>query len=148
MALMTNYKIFYCPRCKTPLYCPHGQKTKKCPQCAKLIQIRRVPILKVTSELDDAIYVAQNLKVPPELRSKVKSSPKQFFTSQSKKDRFLELIQKLQTRSQNQPLDENLFLAEAQQAGLPLDWLTDKIQTLEQQGLLLRPKRGHIQFVL
>ena len=40
---MTNYKVAYCPYCKTPLMMSVGQDVVKCPRCKKKLKVEPVP---------------------------------------------------------------------------------------------------------
>ncbi|NVM53116.1 MAG: DUF1922 domain-containing protein [Candidatus Helarchaeota archaeon] len=145
---MTTYKIFHCPRCETLLYCPYIQKTKKCPKCQKKIVIRRMKILKVTNSLKDTIFLIQNLKLPPEIRQKITDSTKNSFILKGKKEKFLDLIRKIQRNSLNQIILENDFIKEAEQAGFSEEWVSIQLAELEKNGLLVHPTKGQLQFII
>ncbi|MHA1321872.1 MAG: DUF1922 domain-containing protein [Candidatus Helarchaeota archaeon] len=149
---MTRYKIFQCPQCQTYLYTSKTQKTKKCPKCAKLIRLHRVKILQVTSNLRDTIYFVQNLKVPPAIRphihqlSKIQSKTK--YKSQSKIDKFFELIHKLQENSKIDSLDETSFFQATTLAGFSEFWVVKTLEELARQGRLFYPQKGRLKFIL
>jgi DNA replicative helicase MCM subunit Mcm2 (Cdc46/Mcm family) len=144
---MPNYKIFHCPRCRRPLYCPETQKTKKCPKCNKLIPISHQKILKITSSLEDAIFIVQNLALSPELRKTIANSHEKLVKLKSKKDKFWEFLIKLQDEFKNNFINEELFLKEALQQGFSEDWVLKCLIELEKEGLILRPKEGYFQIL-
>jgi len=144
---MPNYKIFHCPRCKRPLYCPESQKTKKCPKCNKSIPINRQKILKITPLIEDAIFIVQNLALSPELRKSIANSHEKSVKLKSKKDKLWEFVIKLQNESENKIINQEHFLREALQQGFSEDWILKQLIELEKEGLLFRPKEGHFQIL-
>jgi len=144
---MPNYKIFQCPRCKRPLYCPETQKTKKCPKCEKSILINHQKILKITPSIEDAIFIIQNLALSPELRKVIASSHEKSLKLKSKKDKFWELVIKLQNEFENKIISQEYFLRTALQEGFSEDWVLKRLIELEKEGLLFRPKEGYFQIL-
>ncbi len=145
---MTNYKLFHCPRCNTILYCPELQKTKLCPRCQKNIETNRQKIVKTAKSIQEAIFLVQNLALPPKIRQEIANSQKNSIKSKSKIDSFLEFINRVQQNASNQMVDEKLFYREAQQAGFSVEWVSKQLIELQSQGLLIRPSKDHLQFVL
>lgn len=55
--------IFRCPHCFIPQYIKEGQKTRKCPQCNKTINISKVWIRGKTDDIQEAVKIIQSLKL-------------------------------------------------------------------------------------
>lgn len=85
---MTNYKLFHCPRCNTLLYCPELQKTKLCPRCQKNIETNRQKIVKTAKSIQEAIFLVQNLALPPQNTARDCKLTKKFYKIKIK-NRFL-----------------------------------------------------------
>ncbi|MFX1295561.1 MAG: DUF1922 domain-containing protein [Promethearchaeota archaeon] len=145
---MPTYKLFYCPHCKTLLYCPQTQKSKKCLKCFKRIEVKRVKILRITNSVQDAIYIVQNLKLPPEIRQQLINSPKKSSKSKSKKEKFFDLIREIQKVSLNNIINETIFLKKVEQAGFLKDWILAQLAELEKNGLLFHPQKDYLQFLI
>ena len=145
---MVIYKIFYCPRCKIPLYCPQTQKTKQCPKCEKRIMLKTVNILKNVNNLQDAIYIVQNIKVPKEIRKIIEQSTKKSPLTKNKKERFLDLIRIFQKKSESHIVDEKFFLEEAKSAGFSEKWISMQLFEFEKSGRLIRPQKNCLEFII
>jgi len=144
---MPNYKIFQCPRCKRPLYCPETQKTKKCPKCGKNIAINQQKILKLTPSIEDAICIVQNLALSPKLRKNIADSHEKLVRFKSKNDKFWEFLISLQDEFENKIINQEYFLREAINQGFSKDWILKHLIELEKAGLLFYPKEGFFQIV-
>lgn len=57
------FLIFKCPNCSIPQYIKEGQKTRKCPQCNKIIQISKAWIRGKTDDIQEAVQIIQKLKL-------------------------------------------------------------------------------------
>ncbi len=145
---MGYYKIFYCPRCKTLLYCSNQQKTKICPRCQKNIQMKNQNILKTTATTKEAIILIQNLKLPINMRNRDIKSQNSSVEIKSKHDKLLNLIYEIQKNSDQSNISEKSFLVKAKEADLSEDWILAQLMELEKQGLLIRPQKDVLQFLL
>ncbi|NVM30586.1 MAG: DUF1922 domain-containing protein [Candidatus Helarchaeota archaeon] len=145
---MTFFKIFYCPFCRTLMYCPNTQKTKKCPNCQKGFKIKRLKIIKTTDSVQQAIYIVQALKLPPELRHITIDSKEKSTKIKGKKEKFLDFIQKFQETSTIKKITINSLMKEAEQVGFNKEWVLKQLIELEKLGLLIRPQKDYLQFLL
>jgi len=142
---MNQYKIFLCPQCGTPLYCSFIQKTKKCPICQKRIDIKHLKVLKIVDSIQDAIFLVKNLKVPLHVKKEFLNASQKPLHFKSTKEKFIDLIQK---KSINQTINEKIFFKEVKEAGFSEDWVLEQLNELEKQGLLIRPSRETLYFLL
>ncbi|MHA1730118.1 MAG: DUF1922 domain-containing protein [Promethearchaeota archaeon] len=61
--MYSHYKIIRCNKCGLPQYVKEGQKTRKCPNCNKTINLRKVIVLERTNDLKSAVLLVQKLKM-------------------------------------------------------------------------------------
>ncbi len=145
---MVIYNIFYCLKCKTPIYCPKTQKTKQCPICHKRITLKNVNILKSVNKVQDAIYIVQNLKLPNEVKQELNTHPKKPAPSRSRREKFLDVIREFEKKMLDNPIDEKALLEKGKLAGFSEKWIIKHLFELEKSGHLIRPQKNHLKFII
>lgn len=145
---MVIYNIFYCSKCKTPLYCPKSQKTKQCPTCNKRITLKKANVLKTVDNLQNAIYIVQNIKLPQEVRQIIKERSEKAPTPKSKREKFLDFIGRLQEKYLSNEIEKDVVVKEAITVGFTEDWISKQLLELEREGRLIHPRKNRIQFII
>jgi len=110
--------------------------------------LKTVNILKNVNNLQDAIYIVQNIKVPKEIRKKIEQSTKKSPLTKNKKERFLDLIRIFQKKSESHIVDEKFFLEEAKLAGFSEKWISMQLFEFEKSGRLIRPQKNCLEFII
>ncbi|MBD3229062.1 MAG: DUF1922 domain-containing protein [Candidatus Lokiarchaeota archaeon] len=90
--------MFNCYKCGTPLYAEEFQKTKKCPNCNKTINLRIAKKLKYVDDLKLAVEIVKQLKAPEEVRKEIINNRKKETRKKPVFRRILAIIKKLSDR--------------------------------------------------
>jgi uncharacterized Zn finger protein (UPF0148 family) len=60
---MKVYKIIKCPHCGLPQFVLESQKSRKCPDCGKAINLEKVIIVNRTTDIEQAVFMVQQEKM-------------------------------------------------------------------------------------
>lgn len=110
--------------------------------------LKKVNVLKTVNNLQDAVYIIQNIKLPQEVRHIIKRVSEKSPAPKSKREKFLEFIGKLQEKYFSQEIDEDFIVEEAKIVGFSEDWITKQLFELERDGRLIRPRKNRLQFII
>lgn|GEM_PF-6714253 len=68
------YFIVLCKYCGNPRYVKEGENGFKCMKCHKYMKLNEVRIIAKVESVKDAVYIVKELKLPEELRGKIKEN--------------------------------------------------------------------------
>ncbi|TFF88419.1 MAG: DUF1922 domain-containing protein [Promethearchaeota archaeon] len=93
--------MFHCYNCGLPLYAEEFQKTKKCPNCNKTLNLRITKKLKYVDDLKLAIEIIKQLKAPEDVRKEILDNKESKRNRKPIFKRIIDIIQELSDKSED-----------------------------------------------
>lgn len=147
---MKQYLIFLCQKCGSHYYCKAGQKTKICTKCGHRIQLKSARILAHADSPLEARFLVEAYKVPESKRQEfIDIMGNRQAQKPLKNKEILEHFITEHVHKKNEgSIAEDQFFRLLNEKGLPNEWIERELEILIRQGLVIRPRKGMLKFII
>ena len=138
--------IFRCYRCRLPLYAEEGQKTKKCPGCNKIINLKIVKKIKFVDDIQTAREIIMQLKAPKDVREEIIKTLKRPVQKTSKLDELINIIKELSLKSDSGFTIDDLK-NNTTHLDLDISQLEEILEKFLKEGYIYQKSIGHYKYI-